>query len=191
MFKSIHTFWRNVEPYKTLFEFLGVTGIGSYLGWYSPVVDTFGKPLSIIIAITILLLFYAIIRNVILSKNCIRTKITSNYPPDNILFKLHIGEDGVYKVSDTNNIKNYKLLVTGNKKLLILFEFFCDITNDIYRFDINGYNERDQNPIGSIFYSDIYENKDINIVEFTFIDHTFSDIDYLEIKWAKHESKIS
>jgi hypothetical protein len=41
-----------------------MTGIGSYLGWYSPVVDVFGKPLSIVIAIILMLLFYAIVKKV-------------------------------------------------------------------------------------------------------------------------------
>ncbi len=119
-------------------------------------------------------------------------KLTSdNVAPDEMFFKLKIEKDDVYRNTDAVNIRNYKLLFKGDKKLLILFEFFHDTTHDMYRFDIDGYKEGDRNSIGNIFHKDIYENKGINIIEFTFKEYKFSDIDYLEIKWCKHEPKKS
>ncbi len=161
----------------------------------SPIVNVLGKPLSFSIGIIILCLMLIVLtKSFIFFKALLfkPSRILDNLnPPNDIFFKLKIGKDHIYTNLDATNIRNHKLLITENKRLLILFEFFCDITHDIYRFDINGYKDGDSNSIGNIFHRDVYENKSINIIEFTFKEHTFSDIDYLEIKWTKHEPKRS
>ena len=187
MFKDMHALWKNIEPYKSLLEICCIAGSGGFLGWSIPLVGTLGKPLSVIIAITIMMVLYLVIKKIILL-NQPKNELGC-LAPDKVYFKLEFKQNKELVVLDSTGIRNYKILVYGDRAMLIVFEFFYNLNNPniTYRFYINGYKNNDKNPVGSISYKDLFETKNISIMKLYFKDHTFSDIDYLEIKWEKHQ----
>jgi hypothetical protein len=89
MFKFIHSFWKEFEPYFTMFSLLGMTS-GGVLGYFSPIVNILGLPLSIILGSCLCLWCIQLLQKVIKKTN-------------NILMR-----DNVYEINQQSTSQYYE-----------------------------------------------------------------------------------
>ena len=98
MFKSLHRVIKEISPYSFIFSISSMSGFG-FLTFFSPIIQIFGRPLSVGIGVLLGMCFYLLIKKVFNIQMCVKNTVLScNLTNTQLLFIKN----------QTHNISSYK-----------------------------------------------------------------------------------